>query len=100
VTAPVIMVAVPVSMRDYPKLARLAERRGFDTIAAMLAASLDRLANITDAHDETEFLVRLGLSDAEIAAHLNLIVGTVADRRRRLGLAPNRRHHPQRRATS
>lgn len=92
---PAVVVPVRVGVVDYPTLARLAERRGYDTIGDMLSAMLVKLANVTDAHDEVEIYVRAGFCDADIAEHLSLMVGTVADRRRRLGLPANPRYRAQ-----
>lgn len=92
---PAVVVGARVGVVDYPTLARLAERRGYDTIADMLSAMLVKLASVTDAHDEVEIMVRAGFCDADIAEHLNLMVGTIADRRRRLGLPANPRYRAQ-----
>jgi len=87
-----ITVSVRVTLDDYWRLSRVAERRGHDTIGHMLEAMLTRMAQVHDVDNELEVLVRAGLSDADIAEHLNLMLGTVADRRRRLKLPANRRH--------
>lgn len=87
-----VNVTVRVMLGDYTRLARIAERRGHDTIGALLEAIVAALGQTRDVHDEVELLVRAGLTDADIADHLGLIVGTVADRRRRLGLPANHRY--------
>lgn len=87
-----IPITVGVLAADYPGLARVAEARGFDTIAEFLENLLRRLALAGPGIDEVELLVRAGLNDAQIATELNLMLGTVRVRRRRLGLPPNRRY--------
>lgn len=84
-----IPVTVNVTLGDYPGLARLAEHRGFDTIAEFLENLLRRLSIAGPGADEVELLVRAGLTDAQISTELHLMLETVRARRRRLGLPVN-----------
>lgn len=88
---PVVRIPVDVPLLDYQPLARIAERRGYKTVGELLAALVVTLVNVRDVDDELEMFVRAGLTDREIAEHTGLVVGTIADRRRRLRLPANRR---------
>jgi hypothetical protein len=86
-----IPVRAVVRRGDYSPLAQLAEARGFSTIGEFVSDVLTRIASHV-VSDDVALLVQAGLCDADIATELGLLPGTVALRRRRLGLSANRRY--------
>lgn len=82
-------VTIDISDREWWELTELAEQRGVK-VADMVKIALTTPHTITQT-DMIQALNKAGLPDADIAGRLNLTVGYVAQRRRWLGLKPNRR---------
>lgn len=88
-----IPVVVQVPLSEYPALSRRAERLGFDSIPEMLLAGAARDIPKQDLLLlELEELHEAGLCDGDIAGALGITPAAVAGRRRKLGLAANRRY--------
>lgn len=85
------MVTIPVSvpLADYPKMAQVAELRGFATLGEFLGSIASALPGQIPEEDYVVLMVRAGLSDQEIAERTGLLLARVGNRRRAAGLRPN-----------
>lgn len=82
-------VTVNVPDHEWWHLSELAEQRGV-RVADLIMIGIKRAPEVTQ-DDLIKAMVNAGLPDADIAAKLNILVYRVAERRRWMGLKPNRR---------
>lgn len=79
-------VTVDIPDREWWRIASVADLRGqkVDEMVAQIALGL--------AHpDPVRRLHAVGMTDAQIASETGLLLGTIAARRRKLGLPPNKK---------
>ncbi|WP_167131946.1 hypothetical protein [Paramicrobacterium chengjingii] len=79
-------VTLEIPDRVWWRLVDAAEKQGKSTSELM-----SQVATGITHPDPIERLHTIGYTDAEIAAQTGLLLRTVAERRRRLGLPPNKR---------
>jgi len=84
-------VTIDIPDREWWFLSEMAERRGV-TVSDLIRFAPSHVQGVTQ-DDLIHALNEAGLPDADIAARLGILLRRVAERRRYMGLAANKRPH-------
>lgn len=86
-----MIVEIPVPDRDWWQLCDVAEARGVRVVDMLRAAVADVVEAAWTPDDLVKRWVLAGFPDGEISKRTGMTVADVAHRRRRMGLAANKR---------